>query len=69
MLGYPGFLMYDVFEDMVDPQSVAMTIQQTPNPAAHVKEDTPPFDPHSELERQVPKGVVVSPVEHSRLGN
>ena len=54
---------------MVDPQSVAMTIQQTPNPAAHVKEDTPPFDPHSELERQVPKGVVVSPVEHSRLGN
>ena len=54
---------------MVDPHVDVIGVQQTPNPAAQVKDETPPLEVHSELVKQVPNGVVVSPVEHSRLGN
>ena len=48
VLGYPGFLMYEVLVEMVDPQVVVEMTQHTPKPAAQVPEAAPPLLPHSE---------------------
>ena len=48
VLGKPGFLMYEVLVEMVDPQVVVEMTQQTPKPAAQEPEAVPPLLPHSE---------------------
>ena len=48
VLGKPGFLMYEVLVEMVEPQVVEEMTQQTPKPAAQEPEAAPPLLSHSE---------------------
>ena len=69
MLGYPGFLMYEVLVEILDPQVEAEMTQQTPKPAAQEPEAAPPLLAHSEVVKQVPLVEAEPALMHSSFGN